>query len=145
MTGFSLHRNTNLCGIMAGLLLVTACETMAPAQPSQSVPVAPVAAPIVDPIEVPIAAVPQPVLSSFTPADFIDKPANALDLILGPPALTRTEDQGQFRRYDTPTCRIYAVVFADAGGRPVVKSLSTGPIIAGNAAPDFAECFIAGS
>lgn len=90
-------------------------------------------------------ALAEPALPAFSKADFIDRPPADLEGLLGRPALVRREGAGEFRRYDTQNCRLYAVVFPDEGGQPVVKNLSVGPLISGAVAPEFARCFVTGS
>lgn len=96
-------------------------------------------------IEAPAEATPVPTAPAFAESDFLDKAPGELDALLGDPALIRTEGSGQFRRYDTSTCRIYAVVTQGKGGRARVASISAGPLVAGDPAPSFGSCFVTGS
>jgi hypothetical protein len=68
---------------------------------------------------------------------FIGAPVTRLERRLGAAALVRREGANEFRRYDLEGCRVYAVV-APAGGN--VKTVSTGALVAGKAAPDFRVC-----
>ena len=86
-----------------------------------------------------------PQLPEITREEFLGQPPGNLEILLGAPALTRREGPGEFRRYDTATCRVYAVVFPGEGGRPVIRSLSVGALTAGYPAPEFASCFVTGS
>ncbi len=72
-----------------------------------------------------------------SPERFVGGEVFDLDRFLGTPALVRAEGDNEFRRYDLPRCRVYAIV-APAGGR--VQSLSTGPLVSGEGAPSFASC-----
>ena len=71
------------------------------------------------------------------PQTLIGRPVAALEALTGTPALTRTEGNNEFRRYDLGLCRVYAVV-TPAGG--TVASLTTGPAVSGNPKPQFERC-----
>ena len=87
-------------------------------------------------LEAPEAAL-VPVRVPGPPADgFLGGPVSDLEALTGPPALTRAEGQGEFRRYDlSEDCRAYAVV---VGG--TVRTLETGPSVQGGALPRFEDC-----
>lgn len=68
---------------------------------------------------------------------FVGQPVSRLEAVVGPPALVRREGANDFRRYDLENCRVYAVT-APAGGR--VQTVSTGALVAGQAAPTFSSC-----
>lgn len=71
------------------------------------------------------------------PSQYLGRSVAALETLLGQPALVRREGPNEFRRYDLADCRVYAVV-APAGGS--VRTLSTGPLTSGEAAPGFSRC-----
>ena len=71
------------------------------------------------------------------PKTLIGRPVAALEALTGTPALTRTEGDNEFRRYDLGLCRVYAVV-TPAGG--TVASLTSGPAVAGNPKPTVQQC-----
>lgn len=73
-------------------------------------------------------------------SDFLGKPPSALDAALGEPAFVRREGQGEFRRYDTPRCRVYAVITTENGSRPLIRTLSVGSASAAQAAPSLSDC-----
>lgn len=68
---------------------------------------------------------------------FVGEPISALEDLLGAPALVRQEGAYEFRRYDLGECRAYAVVQRRPG---TILKVSTGPAVAGNAAPAFPDC-----
>ena len=119
------------------LLSLTACATSDVAIPGAADDTA-----ATDPTGAPAAAYLEQA-ADFTIAEFVDQSPASLERIFGAPALVRTEGVGQFRRYDTPRCRLYALVLPDAGGRPVIKSLNIAGLTPGAPAPVFPDCFLA--
>lgn len=116
---------------------VAACATNPAPQPAPviSVPSAPVeTAP--DPV-VPDAA-PEPGWPEVTA--YIGRPLGDLEARTGAPSFERAEGSNSFLRYDLGDCRVYAIVSAAGGGRPVIRSLSTGPARAGDPAPSLGAC-----
>lgn len=72
-----------------------------------------------------------------SPERFVGGEVLDLDRFLGEPALVRAEGNNEFRRYDLERCRVYAIV-TPAGGN--VQTISTGPLVSGEAAPSFSSC-----
>ncbi|GGY51654.1 hypothetical protein [Parvularcula lutaonensis] len=68
---------------------------------------------------------------------FIGREVAQLEALVGRPALIRREGLNEFRRYDLPRCRVIAIV-APAGG--MVQTLTTGPLVSGDAPPSFPSC-----
>lgn len=64
-------------------------------------------------------------------------PVATLEAVTGPPTLIRQEAGNEFRRYDLPGCRAFAVVIP-AGG--AVQKVWTGAVVAGAVAPPFDQC-----
>ncbi len=83
--------------------------------------------------------------AAITGQEFIDQPPGNLEALFGAPNFVRREGVGEFRRYDTPSCRIYAVVMPDPDGRQLVKSLNVGSLKASDPVPVFGECLNFGS
>jgi hypothetical protein len=71
------------------------------------------------------------------PSNFLGQDIGLLERRIGQAALVRREGNGEFRRYDLPRCRVYAIRELRGG---TVTTLSTGPIVTGDAAPDFRTC-----
>ena len=103
------------------------------APPPEAIAVLPEARDLLDappPVVVPVLT-PGP-----SPTVFVGGPVGELEALTGPPALTRAEGQGEFRRYDlAEDCRAYAVVT-----NGTVRSLQTGPAVQGGRAPRFEDC-----
>ena len=126
------------------LLAASACAAPAGKPP----PGAPVTSPTAAPPPEAIAATPEaralleapaaaPVVTPGpAPEVFVGGPVTDLEALTGPPALTRAEGEGEFRRYDlTEDCRAYAVVT-----NGTVRTLETGPAVQGGVAPRFEDC-----
>ena len=98
------------CPLAALLLIATACAAPA-GKPPPGAPVTRGAPPVEaiaampearDLLDAPPAAV-LPVLTPGPAPDiFVGGPVGHLEALTGPPALTRAEGQGEFRRYDLP-------------------------------------------
>ncbi len=74
-------------------------------------------------------------------SDFEAQPLSQLEEHLGEPDFIRTEGLGEFRRYDTDNCRIYAIVSTDASEARRIKSLSVNSPILDEPAPALSACF----
>ena len=72
-------------------------------------------------------------------ASFIHAPLSTLEAVIGSPSLKRQEGLAEFRRYDLPGCRVYAIVKA-INQQPVIASVSIGAIRVANPAPSFGQC-----
>ena len=126
------------------LLAATACAAP-PGKPPPGAPVTRGAPPPEAIAETPeardlLGAPPAVVMPIVTPGPsptvFVGGPLAELEALTGPPALTRAEGEGEFRRYDlTEGCRAYAVVT-----NGTVQALETGPSVQGGVSPRFEDC-----
>ncbi len=73
--------------------------------------------------------------------DFLEQPLSRLEEQLGEPDFIRTEGLGEFRRYDTERCRVYAIISTREQEAPLIEALSVGAPKVGETAPAFNECF----
>jgi hypothetical protein len=96
------------------------------------------------PASAPSRALQGPDKPAFVAADFENATAGAIDEKLGPPALTRVEGTGEFRRYTLARCVLIAILYPDDKGERRVATLHAGALVSGEDAPKLDECLAAG-
>ena len=105
---------------------LTACATNGPSTPNVS---------------------PMPPESSAAPiysrSDLEGASADALDSLLGDPALTRREGIGEFRRYDLKDCSLIVILLPDGDGDRVAR-LDASAKRSGDPSPDLDACLARG-
>ena len=85
-----------------------------------------------------------PAKAVFIAADFENATASEIDEKLGPPALTRIEGTGEFRRYMLDACALMVILYPDEKGERRVARLDAGALVSGEEAPKLDECLAAG-
>lgn len=93
----------------------------------------------------------KPVKTPVTPAapvyvldDFLGTGASALDGLLGEPALTRREGEGEYRRYALTTCTLIVILYPDELGVQKVTQVDATATTSNAEKPDLNECLAAG-
>ncbi|MBT8472479.1 MAG: hypothetical protein HKN14_11885 [Marinicaulis sp.] len=96
----------------------------------------------------PVSTAPLAPLTPAAPAYALDEFENAsaadLDRLLGPPALTRREGAGEFRRYSLSTCNLIIILYPDENGRSRVAEIDAAPRRADDEKPTADECLANG-
>ncbi|MFC2951227.1 hypothetical protein ACFOOP_04765 [Marinicaulis aureus] len=93
----------------------------------------------------------QPAKTPVTPAapvyvleDFLGAGATALDGLLGEPALTRREGNGEYRRYALTTCTLIIILYPDELGVQKVTQVDATATTSNADKPDLNDCLAAG-
>ena len=93
----------------------------------------------------PVAEAPAPPAAPvFQRADILGAAPDAVDALLGPPALTRREEPGEFRRYALKTCALIVILYPDENGDVAATHVEPSALSAGEDAPDLDACLAAG-
>ena len=93
------------------------------------------------------ASAPTPVTppaASYDVNDILGADKAAIDALLGAPALTRREGEGEFRRYTLNACELIVVLYPDETGVGRAAHLDTAARSSGVAKPDLNACLAAG-
>lgn len=67
-----------------------------------------------------------------------------IDALLGPPALTRSEGEGEFRRYTLKQCELIIVLYPDDNGVRRAAHIDTAAQRSDAPKPDLSDCLAAG-
>lgn len=74
------------------------------------------------------------------PASYLGAAPDALDDLLGAPALVRAEGAGAFRRYDGASCSVYVLIGRNEAGEAVISQIDAGARAPGETAPEPGAC-----
>ena len=96
-----------------------------------------IAAPVADAPAIPAAPV-------FQREHILGAAPDAVDALLGPPALTRREGPGEFRRYALKTCALIVILYPDESGAMAATHVEPSALASGEDAPDLDACLAAG-
>lgn len=113
---------------LAAFLLLSACATSDEAPPPIAAPVAPA---------VPAAPV-------YVASDILGARATSIDALLGAPALTRTEGNGEFRRYSLTECTLIVILYPDETGAARAAHIEATALTSGREKPSVEACLAAG-
>lgn len=80
----------------------------------------------------------------FRMADIAGKEAAEIDALLGAPDLTRSEGEGEFRRYALAECALLIVLYPDESGVKRAATLNAGALKSGAEKPDIDRCLARG-
>lgn len=86
----------------------------------------------------------EPSVPVYQVQDILNAKSSDIDALLGPPALTRREGEGEFRRYTLKQCELIVVLYPDDDGARRATHIDTGAQHSGSAKPALAECLAAG-
>lgn len=81
---------------------------------------------------------------AYVESEFAGRTASEIDALLGTPALSRREGEGEFRRYDFVRCAFILVLYPDEAGVVRVNDLYAGAKSTGGDAPDLEHCLAGG-
>ncbi|MEX0645268.1 MAG: hypothetical protein WD076_08155 [Parvularculaceae bacterium] len=81
---------------------------------------------------------------AFTQADLIGLDAEAIDELLGTPALVRREGAGEFRRYALADCALIVILFANDEGAAAAAHLDAAAKSSSEEKPDLDLCLARG-
>lgn len=73
-------------------------------------------------------------------SDLMDADVGSLERLLGPPALTRREGEGEYRRYSLANCALIAILYPDELGELRVRYLDAAASRAGAPSPSLSAC-----
>lgn len=90
-----------------------------------------------------IASAPPPA-PVYALSDILGEDPQAIDALLGAPALTRREGSGEYRRYALTACTLIVIVYPDDAGAPRAAHVDAAALRAGEAKPDLDACLAAG-
>ncbi len=90
------------------------------------------------------AAPVEPAAPVYLAQDILGAKPSDIDALLGPPALTRREGEGEFRRYSLKQCGLIVVLYPDDDGAQRATHLDTAAKNSGSAKPALADCLAAG-
>ncbi|WP_425410469.1 hypothetical protein [Hyphococcus sp.] len=93
-----------------------------------------------EPIAAPIAPAPP----AFRLDEFLGAGPDAVDAMLGAPALTRKEGAGEYRRYSLSTCSLIIILYPDETGTQKVAHVDTTALQSASEKPDLEDCLAAG-
>lgn len=86
----------------------------------------------------------EPSHPAYQVQDILDAKSSDIDALLGAPALTRREGDGEFRRYTLKQCGLIVVLYPDDNGAQRVTHIDTAAQHSGSAKPALEECLAAG-
>ena len=112
---------------LSALLFLAACA-------STTKPAAPVAE---DALQEPAAPV-------YVLSDIDGAKADAVDALLGPPALARREGDGEYRRYRLSECMLIIILYSDETGVRRAAHVEATALTSGREKPDLGACLAAG-
>ena len=113
---------------LVACLLVSACATTEEA-------LTPVAAPA-PPVE--------PAAPVYVVSDIMGESADAVDVLLGAPALTRKEGTGEYRRYSLTECALIVILYPDDTGAARAAHIEATALTSGREKPSVDACLAAG-
>lgn len=114
--------------MITGISLIAACSTVPSAEP-----------------EITTNAKPKkPAAPVFMLDDLLGVNGKNIDAMLGAPALTRREGDGEFRRYALKTCTLVVILYPDELGFPKVEHVDATAHESGEEKPDLDDCLAAG-
>lgn len=87
-----------------------------------------------------VSAPTAPARPAIDPGEILGKTPAAVDQLLGPPALTRREGRGEFRRYSLGDCALLVMVYPDGEGDPRVTHLDAAATSSGAEKPSVERC-----
>jgi hypothetical protein len=90
------------------------------------------------------AVAPAPAAPVYTLGDFQGARAGDVDALLGAPALTRREGNGEYRRYALTTCTLIIILYPDETGAAKVAHVDATATSSTGDKPDLNECLAAG-
>jgi hypothetical protein len=114
------------CGV---LLLASACAT------TGTTPEASTAKP---------AKAAKPAAPVYTLDELLGAEPVAVDALLGAPALTRREGDGEYRRYPLKECALIVILYPDDQGLVRAAHVDTAALQSGEEKPDLDACLAAG-
>ena len=76
--------------------------------------------------------------------DIAGKEAADLDALLGAPDLTRSEGEGEFRRYSLASCALLVILYPDEKGVKRAANVAAGALNSGEGKPDLDLCLAGG-
>lgn len=85
-----------------------------------------------------------PVAPVYAAGDILGAEAGAIDALLGPPALTRREGEGEFRRYALKECMLIVILYPDDFGGVRAAHIDAAARQFGVEKPDVDQCLAAG-
>ena len=80
----------------------------------------------------------------FRLSDIAGKEVADLDALLGAPDLTRSEGEGEFRRYSLAGCALLVILYPDEKGSRRAASVTAGALNSGEGKPDLDLCLARG-
>lgn len=86
----------------------------------------------------------EPSAPAYLTQDILDATVSDIDALLGPPALTRREGEGEFRRYSLKQCELIVILYPDDNGAQRATHIDTAAQHSGSAKPALSECLAAG-
>lgn len=81
---------------------------------------------------------------AFKPSDVENRTAAELDALFGPPALTRVEGAGEFRRYAFAACSLIVILYPDNTGVSRVAHSNASALKSGDSDPTLIDCLASG-
>lgn len=114
---------------LSGSFVLAACATVGGEDPS----------PVSDG-----SSVSYPEKPAFRMMDIAGKEAADIDALLGAPDLTRSEGEGEFRRYTLAECALLIVLYPDEKGVKRAATLDVGALKSGEEKPDIDRCLARG-
>lgn len=76
--------------------------------------------------------------------DILDMSGDAVDALLGPPALVRREGEGEYRRYALSACTLIVILYPDQLGVVTARHVDTAALVSDQEKPDLNACLAAG-
>lgn len=86
----------------------------------------------------------EPPAPAFQMQDILGAKPSDIDALLGPPALTRVEGEGEFRRYTLKECELIIVLYPNDEGGKRATHIDTAARRSGMNKPDLSDCLAAG-
>ncbi|GJL94308.1 MAG: hypothetical protein DHS20C05_07130 [Hyphococcus sp.] len=80
----------------------------------------------------------------FQQDDFLGASSGAVDALLGSPALTRKEGNGEYRRYALSSCSLIVILYPDETNEISVAHIEATALNSGEEKPDLETCLAAG-
>lgn len=121
-------RQFGILTIFAGLSLITGCSTATEKTPE-------------------ITTKPKPKIETgpvYQLDQLLGTNGQNIDALLGTPALTRREGEGEFRRYALKECTVIVILYPDELGIPTVEHVDVTALESGSEKPDLVDCLAAG-
>jgi len=87
---------------------------------------------------------PVQVAPAYERRDILGADGEAVDALLGAPALVRREGAGEFRRYALRACSLIVILYPDENAGLVAKHVEATALHAGDGKPDLDACLAGG-